>query len=236
MADLIEHVMINKLGDDLDDAITTVGGDTSGVSHIMQYPSIIREQLSAQGITNIDKFLLEGDSCIIKADENGYDEYNTDYAQGTKTGLNPNTLYIRICTAVKNIEPVYIDLTPVTQLIGEGGESGNIDIDEIINNVINSIQMQNNYVSNQKFDTLESNVTNLETTVNGFETDITNLETNVTNLETNVTNLETTVNGFETDITTLESNVTNLETAVNELLDPKENGGLGEEETDSFFE
>ena len=208
MADLIEHVMINKLGDDLDDAITTVGGDTSGVSHIMQYPSIIREQLSAQGITNIDKFLLEGDSCIIKADENGYDEYNTDYAQGTKTGLNPNTLYIRICTAVKNIEPVYIDLTPVTQLIGEGGESGNIDIDEIINNVINSIQMQNNYVSNQKFDTLESNVTNLETTVNGFET----------------------------DITTLESNVTNLETAVNELLDPKENGGLGEEETDSFFE
>ena len=229
MADLIEHVMINKLGDDLDSAITTVGGDTSGVSHIMQYPSIIREQLSAQGVTNIDKFLLEGDSCIIKADENGYDEYNTDYAQGTKTGLNPNTLYIRICTAVKDIEPVYIDLTPVTQLIGEGGEGGNIDIDEIINNVINSTQMQNNYVSNQKFDTLETNVTNLETTVNEFETDI-------TTLETNVTNLETTVNEFGTDITTLEANVTNLETTVNELLDPKENGGLGEEETDSFFE
>ena len=229
MADLIEHVMINKLGDDLDDAITTVGGDTSGVSHIMQYPSIIREQLSAQGITNIDKFLLEGDSCIIKADENGYDEYNTDYSQGTKTGLNPNTLYIRICTAIKDIEPVYIDLTPVTQLIGEGGEGGNIDIDEIINNVINSTQMQNNYVSNQKFDALETNVTNLETTVNGFETDI-------TTLESNVTNLETTINGFETDITTLETNVTNLETTVNELLDPKENGGLGEEETDSFFE
>ena len=200
MADLIEHVMINKLGDDLDSSITAVGGDTSSVSHIMQYPSIIREQLSAQGITNIDKFLLEGDSCIIKADENGYDEYNTDYAQGTKTGLNPNTLYIRICTAVEDIEPVYIDLTPVIQLIGTG-EGGNVDINEIINNVINSSQMQNNYVSNQEF-----------------------------------TNLETTVNGFESNITEVQNNVSNLETTVNELLNPTNNGGLNEQETDEFFE
>lgn len=45
MASLLEHVMINKLGDDLDAAITAVGGDTSNVDHIMDYPEIIRNQL-----------------------------------------------------------------------------------------------------------------------------------------------------------------------------------------------
>jgi hypothetical protein len=45
MASLLEHVMINKLGDDLDAAITAVGGDTSSVDHIMDYPEIIKNQL-----------------------------------------------------------------------------------------------------------------------------------------------------------------------------------------------
>ena len=58
MASLTEHVMINKLGDDLDEAITFVGGDTSNVSHIMQYPQIIREQLSANNIHG-DELILE---------------------------------------------------------------------------------------------------------------------------------------------------------------------------------
>ena len=46
MASLTEHVMINKLGDDLDEAITFVGGDTSSVTNIMQYPQIIKDQLN----------------------------------------------------------------------------------------------------------------------------------------------------------------------------------------------
>lgn len=45
MASLLEHVMINKLGDDLNDAILAVGGDTSSVDHIMDYPEIIKTQL-----------------------------------------------------------------------------------------------------------------------------------------------------------------------------------------------
>ena len=181
MADLLEHVMINKLGDDLDEAITYVGGDTTSVRHISQYPDIIREQLSANGITLDKSIILEGDSCVIIADETGRDEYNTEYAVGVKTGLNPGAYYIRICTAVKDIEPVYIDLTPVTELIG-GGIPGDLDIDKIVNMVINSPTMQNNYVSNQEF-------TNLETTVNEFQTDITEVHNNVTNLETTVNEL-----------------------------------------------
>ena len=140
MASLTEHVMINKLGDDLDNAITFVGGDTSSISNIMEYPQIIREQLSAGGSVNLTELILEGDSAIIIADETGRDEYNTKYATGIKTGLNPGAYYIRICTAIKNIEPVYIDLTPVTDLIQGGGES--MDINTIINKVIESPEIK----------------------------------------------------------------------------------------------
>lgn len=150
MADLLEHVMINKLGDDLDEAITYVGGDTSRVSHISQYPSIIKEQLSANGVKLDKEIILEGDSCVIIADESGRDEYNTEYAVGVKTGLNPGAYYVRICTAVKDIEPIYIDLTPVTDLIITGG----IDLDAIVQQVINSPTMESTYVSKADLDDL----------------------------------------------------------------------------------
>ena len=79
MAGLVEHVMINKLNDDLDSAITFAGGDTSGVTNIMQYPQIIREQLGSGNIPTSKSIILEGDSCIITSSPEGWDEYNTDY-------------------------------------------------------------------------------------------------------------------------------------------------------------
>lgn len=127
MASLTEHVMINKLGDDLDDAITFVGGDTSNVSHIMQYPQIIREQLSASNIHG-DELILEDDTCIIIATDDGRDEYNTRYASGIKSGLIPNAYYLRICTAVQDIEPIYVDLSPIMDQI-----SSEDDIQTIFN-------------------------------------------------------------------------------------------------------
>ena len=131
MASLTEHVMINKLGDDLDEAITFVGGDTSSVTNIMQYPQIIKDQLNSANIS-LKEIILEGDSAIIIADETGRDEYNTSYAVGVKTGLNPGAYYIRICTAVKDIEPVYIDLTPIMDQI-----SLEDDIQTIFTKIIN---------------------------------------------------------------------------------------------------
>lgn len=148
MASLTEHVMINKLGDDLDEAITFVGGDTSNVSHIMQYPQIIREQLSAGKIDLNKSIILEGDSCIIIADSEGRDQYNTEYAIGEKSGLNPGAYYIRICTAVKDIEPVYIDLT---QIIGSNDPS-DIDVQELINRVVD----------------VEKDITDIETSVSNI--------------------------------------------------------------------
>lgn len=127
MASLTEHVMINKLGDDLDDAITFVGGDTSNVGHIMQYPQIIREQLSANNIHG-DELILEDDTCIIIATDDGRDEYNTRYASGVKSGLIPNSYYLRICTAVQDIEPIYVDLSPIMDQI-----SSEDDIQTIFN-------------------------------------------------------------------------------------------------------
>lgn len=142
MANIMEHVLINKLGDDLDSAITFVGGDTSNVSNIMQYPQIIRNQLGC-GTQLGKELILEGDSCIIEADEQGRDYYNTEYAVGEKTGLNPGTLYLRICTAVKGIEPVYIDLTRVS------GGGSSIDIDQIVNKVLAKIDLSDIVESNQ---------------------------------------------------------------------------------------
>ena len=131
MASLTEHVMINKLGDDLDDAITFVGGDTSNVSHIMQYPQIIREQLSANNIHG-DELILEDDTCIIIATDDGRDEYNTRYASGVKSGLKRNSYYLRICTAVQDIEPIYVDLSPIMDQI-----SSEDDIQTIFNKLEN---------------------------------------------------------------------------------------------------
>lgn len=135
MGNLTEHVMLNKWDNDINDAIVAVGGDTSGSSGLPDYASIIRNQLVAKGISPTPEagkeLILEGDSCIIEADENGRDHFNTEYAVGIKTGLIPGTLYLRLCTAVKDIEPVYIDLTRVS-----GGEI--MDIDVIINELLNS--------------------------------------------------------------------------------------------------
>lgn len=49
MGSLVEHALINKLDNDLNNAIKFVGGDTSKVTHISQYPDVITGQLSSTG-------------------------------------------------------------------------------------------------------------------------------------------------------------------------------------------
>lgn len=71
MANLLEHVMINKLGDDLGEAITEVGGDVSGIDNIMDYPEYIKNNLTA-GTPGESVLLQEGDGIIIKNNGNGY--------------------------------------------------------------------------------------------------------------------------------------------------------------------
>lgn len=154
MASLTEHVMINKLGDDLDSAITFVGGDTRGVSNIMQYPEVIRTQLVGRGEDGeVKEYITEDDTCIVIADEEGRVEYNTRYHSGEKTGLNPGAYYIQISTAIEGISPVYIDLTPIMDKIQEGG--GDVDVDKIVDRVIEEI------MSSDEFQTeIQNEITN----------------------------------------------------------------------------
>ena len=168
MASLIEHAMINKLGDDLDSAITFAGGDTSSVTNIMQYPEIIRQQLSSGGVNLNSSIILEGDSCVIKSDEDGRDPYNTEYASGIKSGLNPETYYVRICTAVKDIEPVYIDMTPITNLIGTGELPGDIDMDAIVEAVLREITADN-FASREDLEKVSKSVDALGKRVDALE-------------------------------------------------------------------
>jgi methyl-accepting chemotaxis protein len=63
--------MINKLGDDLGEAITEVGGDVSGIDNIMDYPEYIKNNLTA-GVPGDNILLQEGAGIIIKKNGNGY--------------------------------------------------------------------------------------------------------------------------------------------------------------------
>jgi hypothetical protein len=49
MSNLVNHVLMNKLDDELNEAIKEVGGDTSGATGPWDYPAIIKEQLEAKG-------------------------------------------------------------------------------------------------------------------------------------------------------------------------------------------
>lgn len=72
MASLLEHVMINKLSDELNEAITSVGGDTSSASGPKDYPGIIRDQLTLKGGTSEVGVLKEGDGITVKKISGGY--------------------------------------------------------------------------------------------------------------------------------------------------------------------
>lgn len=72
MASLLEHVMLNKLSEEINDAINDVGGDTSNISGPMDYPDIIRDQLSAKGATEVG-VLKAGEGVTIKKISGGYE-------------------------------------------------------------------------------------------------------------------------------------------------------------------
>ena len=92
MASLLEHVMINKLSDELNEAITAVGGDTSCASGPMDYPDIIRDQLSANGFTGSNN-LVEGDGIAIEKVDGGY-----------KISSNSNSILVNDLQIFHNID------------------------------------------------------------------------------------------------------------------------------------
>lgn len=134
MANLTEHVILNKWDNDINEAIVSVGGDTTGSAGLPDYARIIREQLVARGVNPDvkpgEEFILQADSYIIEPTSEGHDEYRTEYAAGIKTGLIPGHLYLRLCLAIKDIEPTYIDLSRIS--------GGIVDIDEIVNLLLNN--------------------------------------------------------------------------------------------------
>lgn len=92
MASLLEHVMINKLSDELNEAITAVGGDTSCASGPMDYPDIIRDQLSANGFDGNNN-LEEGTGVVIEKVDGGW-----------KVSANSGATLIRPLKAPHNID------------------------------------------------------------------------------------------------------------------------------------
>lgn len=133
MASLTEHVMINKLINGVSKSIKMVGGDVSNVSYPSDYATVIKDQLVRSNSTLSKEIILDGYSCIIESDEEGCDYYNTDYYAGVKQGLKPKTLYLRICPAVIDGSPIYIDLS---RIMVENGFDAESLTEEDINNII----------------------------------------------------------------------------------------------------
>jgi hypothetical protein len=156
MAGLLEHVMINKLGDDLDEAITFVGGDTSNVSHISEYPKVIKQQLTQGAALTIHEMIIPGESKLIISSNTGTDSYSTDYSVGTKEGLNPNTQYLRLCMALVGKEPVYIDMSPLDRF----------NEDDIMNIILNSPEYKN-IIS--ELNSMKSSMDNLDKDIQSLE-------------------------------------------------------------------
>lgn len=66
---LTDQVIINNFANSIDEAIKDVGGDTSSVKYLCDYPRIIREQLLASGV-NVE--FVEGDGIKITKDGTSY--------------------------------------------------------------------------------------------------------------------------------------------------------------------
>lgn len=53
MASLTEHVIINKLNDDINNAIKIIGGDVSNARGLQDYPDIIISQLISKDLAGL---------------------------------------------------------------------------------------------------------------------------------------------------------------------------------------
>lgn len=71
MASLLEHVAINKLIDDLGDAITSVGGDVTGADKPCDYVEIIKNQLIAKGLITGPE-ITAGIGTTVEKTDKGY--------------------------------------------------------------------------------------------------------------------------------------------------------------------
>ena len=181
MAGLLEHVMINKLGDDLDEAITFVGGDTSMVSHISQYPEVIKTQLGTGAALELHEIIVPDESKIIISTDSGKDNYSTKYATGIKTDLIPDTKYLRLCTAVVGKEPVYIDLSSLYN--GEGGDI--CDPQYIIDIILNTPEIKE-YIIND----LNLQINDLQSSLNTTQKEVGTIQEELNEIKEHINEIE----------------------------------------------
>lgn len=145
MAELTCHVMVNKLGDLLDESIRFVGGDTSQVSHIEDYAAIIKDQLIMDGGSEYEIKKLEtpepGNSTTYNLTKDGKPvgasiNIPTNHAISTGVSTKDNwpwegakkgDTFVKIIVATyPPLKPIYI---PIRNIIKEYVGSEYISID-----------------------------------------------------------------------------------------------------------
>jgi chromosome segregation ATPase len=190
------------------------------------------EELTGIAEGELKEVIVDEDNYIIFADSQGRDYYNTRYASGIKTGLEPGSMYIRICTAVKNIDPIYIPLDPLIKNLPTG-EGGNVNINEIVNEVLKSpifdAKLENKVGSviddailevTAEVNKLDKHVSDLDNNVNFLASSISSFDDRIESTETQMEALQTNVEGYDNRISTAESKVLNIEEST-EILTTK---------------
>ena len=124
MASLLEHVTLNKLTNELSDAIRDVGGVISDEDCPMDYPDIIREQLTA-GSKNVFGKLYGGDGVVIEQVEDGY-KISANSNAVTTCALSPTfpqDTDIPAGTPIQNVfEQIFDVVLPSLKSIGDGSK------------------------------------------------------------------------------------------------------------------
>lgn len=119
MANLVEHMIINKWDDDINNAITHVGGDTQGSAGLPDYANIIKSQLTSnnaigEGVYQDFLYTNEDGETSIHPWE-GEPTNSTNATQSTAVANSIKELF-NIMVATERFQTLVVDEFPVENI------------------------------------------------------------------------------------------------------------------------
>ena len=235
-----DQVIINNFASNIDDSIKAVGGDTSSVQNLCDYPKIIREQLVA---SNVDVNFTDGDGIVITKDGTNYIISATSGAL-TTGALTSGEYVIPKSTSIQKVfETMFADILPsLPSVVGgdisftdDSGKNqyqhpnGDPDIIRIKKGLKPNTNYLRLYIVSQEepiyisLADLNTGITDAPKDGNLYGrqnnqwveipssiADVSKLKEDVSNLKTNTTKLDARVSTNETNISNLSDRVTSI--------------------------
>lgn len=240
-----EQVVLNSFANSVDEAIKSVGGDTSSVQNLCDYSKIIREQLVASGV---EVGLTEGDGIVITKDGTNYTISANSGAVTTDILTSGEHVIPKATSIQKVFETMFKDILPTLPSVisgdivvtdGEGKNqyqhpNGDPDIIRIKKGLTPDAPYLRLFLVSQE-EPIYVSLAGLKTGIDDAPADgkiygrqnegwveipssiadVTQLQSDVTKLKSDTTKLDARVTVNETNITKLQEKVTTLNDTVN---------------------